>query len=312
MDHITLAPVVLFVYNRLDHTKETIEALKKNRFAGKTILYIFSDGPKDSDDEEGVNRLRKYLHTVTGFKSVRITERKTNTGLADNIIDGVTGVVNKHGKVIVLEDDLVTSEFFLRYMNVALYLYQDCPKVMQISGFAYPVRKKGLPETFFLRFADCWGWATWKDRWEFFEKDPEKLLRIFTRKDIYHFNLEQGYDYWDQVKQNAKGTLNTWAVFWYAAVFKNGGYMLYPTESLVKYTGFDNSGVHCGVSDQFATEVSSRPVKRYPVRIEEHKAGRRRLSCYLRRLRPGILKKCFIKIRNMAGNMKLSCGFGKG
>ncbi len=151
-----LAPITLFVYNRLSHTKQTINALKKNKLAEQSELIIFSDSFKNSDDKKKVNQVREYIRSIKGFKGVEIIERPDNFGLANSIIDGVTRVVNQYGKVIVLEDDLVTSSFFLEYMNNALLCYEDDPQVISIHGYNYPI--SDLPEIFFIKGADCWGW----------------------------------------------------------------------------------------------------------------------------------------------------------
>jgi GT2 family glycosyltransferase len=165
-----LAPIVLFTYNRPVHTKQTIDALLKNTLATDSDIIIFSDYPKTEKVVESVKQTREYLKTIKGFRSIKIIERNENFGLANNIIDGVTTVVNQYGKIIVLEDDLLTSPYFLRYMNEALMLYENEKDVVCIHGYIYPVKQK-LPDTFFLRGADCWGWATWKHGWDIFNPD---------------------------------------------------------------------------------------------------------------------------------------------
>ena len=150
-----LAPITLFTYNRLWHTQQTIEALRNNELADVSELFLFSDGPKSEADREKVQSVREYLKSVTGFKKVAVVERDRNLGLAQSIISGVTEFVNKYGRVIVLEDDMLTSPFFLRFMNDALEFYKDEEKVISIHGYMYPVKAE-LPETFFLKGADCW------------------------------------------------------------------------------------------------------------------------------------------------------------
>ena len=145
-----LAPIVLFTYNRLDHTKQTVEALRANLYAKESVLYIYSDAPKTEAAGEAVQAVRDYLHTIDGFCEVYIILREENWGLARNIMDGVTEIVNQYGKIIVLEDDIVTSKYFLKYMNDALTLYKDFPQVMSVSGYMYPIEKENLPETFFM------------------------------------------------------------------------------------------------------------------------------------------------------------------
>ena len=150
-----MIPIILFVYNRPWHTRQTVKALQKNELAGRSDLFIFSDGPKDEQTEKAVQKVREYIHTIDGFQTVTIREREENWGLANSIIDGVTQIVNEYGRVIVLEDDLMTSPFFLRYMNDALNLYECEEKVISIHGYIYPLSEK-LPSTFFLRGTDYW------------------------------------------------------------------------------------------------------------------------------------------------------------
>ena len=275
-----LAPIVLFTYNRLKHTKQTIEALLDNIYAEHSRLYIYSDGPKNEESVEKVQEVRDYLHTIAGFKEIVIVEREKNWGLAENIIDGVTEIVNEYGKIIVLEDDIVTSKYFLKYMNDALEIYKDEPKVMEISGYMYPLKdNKDLPETWFVhRFADCWGWATWARSWQYFERNPQKLIEEFSKKDIMAFNFDGNYDFWKQIEANAEGNLYTWAVFWQATVFKQDGYMLAVSNSMTRNAGFDKTGEHCGKSDSFNVPLAIDPVMHFPVIVKEKAIFRDRLT----------------------------------
>ena len=171
-----LSPIALFTYNRPVHTRRTVEALQQNRLSAQSSLFIFSDGPKDEKSQIKVQEVRNYLKTIDQFKSVKIIERKNNFGLAANIINGVQEVISTFGKIIVLEDDLVTSPYFLDFMNEGLNYYQGDERVISIHGYVYPVKKK-LPEIFFLRGADCFGWATWKRGWDLFQPDGSLLLK---------------------------------------------------------------------------------------------------------------------------------------
>ena len=165
------APIVLFVYNRPWHTKQTIDALKNNYLANESELYIYSDAPKHSQDISSVQEVRNYIKSINGFKNIKIIYRKRNYGLADSIIDGVTEIVNKYGKIIVLEDDIVTSPHFLQFINDALIYYEEVNEVWHISGWNYPIQPINLHDTFLWRVMNCWGWATWANRWQYFEKN---------------------------------------------------------------------------------------------------------------------------------------------
>lgn len=287
-----LAPIVLFTYNRLKHTKQTLEALQENVYAPDSELFIYSDAPKTDKAVAEVQDVRDYLHSIKGFKKITIIERSENWGLARNIIDGVTSIVNKYGKIIVLEDDIVTSKYFLKYMNDALKIYENESRVMEVNSYAVPMKTEGLPETYFLEFADCWGWATWDRAWKFFHRNPEKIRDSFSREEIKKFNLDGAYKgFWQQVLANCDGSLYTWAIFWHAAVFKTNGVSLMVRDSLVSNEGLDGSGEHCGKDDSLASLVSNKAIERYPLDISENKLARKRLKAFYGKLNSGVFQR---------------------
>jgi hypothetical protein len=241
-----LALIALFVYNRPWHTKKTIEALQKNTLAPDSDLIIFSDGPKEFPDSQGkVSAVREYLKTINGFRSIKIIEREKNIGLAKSVISGVDSVLSKNDRIIVLEDDMVSSRYFLKYMNEALDIYEKEDRVISVHAYIYPIRKK-LPETFFLRGADCWGWGTWRRGWDLFESDGGKLLKeLEGRKLTKEFDFSGSYRYTQMLKDQISGKNDSWAIRWYASAFLNNKLTLYPGKSLINNIGFDGSGVHC-------------------------------------------------------------------
>lgn len=298
-----LAPIVLFAYNRLEHTKKTIEALQQNMYASDSELYIYSDGSKNEAAQESVEAVREFLHQVDGFKQIHIIERDENWGLADNIIDGVTNIVNKYGKIIVLEDDIVTSKYFLKYMNDALEVYKNEDRVMEINGYMPQIKKEGIPETFFLEYADCWGWATWARAWKYFRREPDAIRASFTKDEIYKFNLNGADDgRWDQIVANCDGRLYTWAIFWDVAIFKNHGLSLMVRDSLVDNVGKDGSGEHCTTMVAFQTNISNEPIVEYPLNTKEHVFVRINFEEFFRSLKPSIWQRIKNKIKMLLGN----------
>lgn len=255
------APVVLFVFGRMDHTEETINKLRNNYLAKDTDLIIYSDSFKNETDRTNVELVREYLDSIgDGFKTIKIIKRKENYGLARNIMEGVTEVTNIYGQAIVLEDDIVTSPFFLTYMNESLEKYKNNKNVWHISGWNYPISDLELPDAFFWKTMNCWGWATWGDRWSEFSKEPQKLIDSWSKDDIYKFNVDGTNNFWSQVIANNKGVLNTWAIFWYATIFQNNGLCLNPTTSLVFNIGNDGSGENCTDNDLYRGELFSRNI----------------------------------------------------
>lgn len=247
----TLAPIVLFVYNRPEHTRKTIEALRANRLASDSRLFIFSDGAKNEAAKPQVQQVREYIRSIDGFASIEIIEREENWGLARSVIAGVTQIVNDYGKIIVLEDDLVTSPYFLDYMNEGLELYKDEPEVASVNAYIYTLDLSSLPETYFLPFVDCWGWGTWQRAWKDFENDAGSLLRkIKAQKLTKAFDLDGTCNNTNMLKQQSEGAIDSWAICWLASNFFLNRKGLYPAVPFVKNIGLDGTGVHFNKNTQ--------------------------------------------------------------
>lgn len=276
-----LAPIALFVYNRPKHTERTIKFLQQNLLAPDSRLYIFSDGPKNNSDEEQVNEVRNFIKTVDGFKSVKVIESKTNKGLANSVIEGVTQLNNNYGQVIVFEDDLVSSPHTLTYFNEALNRYRNDDKVMHIGAYMYHLKDSNLPESFFYRAATSWGWATWQSAWQHFEPNIDKLIAQFDRQKISEFAIEGTMNFWKQMQDFKKGKNNSWAIRWYASIFLRGGLTLNPSQSLVNNIGHDGTGVHSGINDIYNVIINPKPITQFPTEITENKEAYQAIKAFL-------------------------------
>jgi acetyltransferase-like isoleucine patch superfamily enzyme len=266
----SLAPVVLFVYNRPSHTEQTLEALLENDLANQSLLYIYADGPKNFLPEtvHKINEVRQIIRKKKWCREVVIFESDFNKGLADSIVNGVTEIINKYGKIIVLEDDIITSRGFLKYMNDALTCFENEEAVMHISGYMYPHTIKAEREIVFLRVLSCWGWATWQRAWKNYSNNLDEFLsKLKTREEINRFNIRGNATFFDQLKANHTGRMYTWAVRWYASWFFKNGYSVFPTTSLVQNIGHDGSGVHCTSSNLYDSGrlAESISVSRQPI-----------------------------------------------
>lgn len=299
MSSNNLAPIILFVYNRKDHTQQTIQALQKNKLAEQSDLIIYSDGPKSANAISQVQEVRDYLKTINGFKSVKLIERDENWGLAENIIDGVSEIVNQYGKVIVMEDDIVTSPTYLLFMNQSLDLYENEKKIWHISGWNYPLADGCNTDAFFWRVMNCWGWATWNDRWQYFNKDPKKLIDKWKDEDIHRFNVDGTHDFWSQVLNNQSGKLNTWAIFWYATIFTNNGLCLNPYQSYVKNIGNDGTGENCGKVDIYSKEINSSEIKRWPNRVLEDDDCVKQIKIFFKNSQIGFVSRVVRRVRRI-------------
>ncbi|MCW3464706.1 glycosyltransferase [Chitinophaga nivalis] len=272
----TLAPIILMAYKRPEMTKRALESLAANPEAAESELYVFADGPKESStdaDLAAIAATRSIIRSRDWCGTVHITEKVQNEGLAVSVIAAVTAVLAKHGRAIILEDDLVLSPYFLQYMNGALELYKDEEQVASIHGYVYPLPEQ-LPPTFFIRGADCWGWATWDRAWKQFEPDGKKLYDTLRLKgEGRAFNFDNNYDYMKMLRKQISGENDSWAIRWYAATFLKNMVTLYPAKSLVQNIGADGSGTHMNAGDaaDFDVTLAAAPVllKKIPVAPSE-------------------------------------------
>lgn len=240
-----MAPVALFIYKRANHTKELIESLRRCDGFNDTKVYVYADGPRSEHDVRDVMNTREVARAMLGNHAHYI-ERNENMGLANSIIHGVSKICREYGRVIVLEDDLVVSNKFIEYMNSALYKYRNEEKIMQISGYMYPIDEFICKhEALFLPVTTSWGWATWERSWKLFDKDMHGSEILDNNRNIrIKFNLDGAYDYYGMLKKQKNGVTDSWAIRWYWSVFNNKGLILYPPISMVKNIGFDGSGTH--------------------------------------------------------------------
>ncbi|PIE99950.1 MAG: sugar transferase [Maribacter sp.] len=252
-----LAPILLFTYNRLYETRETVKALQKNYLATESELFVFSDGAKDSIGEEKVNKVRDYLKTISGFKRVHIKEAKINQGLAKSVVNGVTEIIDQYNKVIVLEDDLITSPNFLDFMNQALDFYSGFPKVISISGYTLDLPAlKNYPNDFYIGYrASSWGWGTWKDKWENIDWEVSDYVEFKdNRKERLEFG-KIGSDMPRMLKNQMDGKIDSWAIRWCYHQFKHRLVTIFPAKSKIKNIGIGEEATHTTIGTRFETPL---------------------------------------------------------
>ncbi len=286
-----LAPIALFVYNRPEHTRRTLTYLQKNLLAEESRLFIFSDAAKTDDDKAKVEQVRQLIKEATGFKSVKVTLRKENLGLANSIVGGVTQLVNEYGKVIVFEDDLLSSPYTLQYFNEALTKYANEEKVMHIGAYMYNLTNTKLPQTFFFRAATSWGWATWARAWKDFEPDVDVLLKQFDKKKTDRFSIEGTMNFWKQLEGFKAGKNDSWAIRWYASIFLKGGLTLNPSTSLINNIGNDGSGVHSNKENMYHVRITQKAVKQFPAEIKEDPQAYQAIKNFLKNRKGTLLQR---------------------
>ena len=236
-----VAPIALFAYKRPDTVRAVVTSLLRNALAAETELHVFADGPKpwaSLREKRDIAEVRDFLKGIRGFSRVIIHESPSNKGLANSIIGGVTAMLRDHPSVIVVEDDLVVNRHFLEYMNDGLAMYARDPEVVSIHGYVHPAPEP-LPETFFIKGADCWGWATWADAWNLFEPDALKLLqRIREQGRGREFDMDGRVRRMQLLELQACGKADSWAIRWDASAFVHDRLTLHPGRSLVRNIGF--------------------------------------------------------------------------
>lgn len=285
---MSLAPIILFVYNRPQHTATALEALAQNPLAKDSTLYIYADGAKADASAETLQKIketREVIKSKTWCKEVIIIEREKNYGLASNILNGVTEVINKQGKIIALEDDLVTSPYFLQFMNDALNHYENANEVACISGYVYPITN--LPDLFFIKGSDCWGWATWKREWDQFETNGKTLLNQLESMQLTKsFDFNGTYPFTTMLKEQIEGKNNSWAVRWYASAFLKNHFCLYPGQSLIKNIGADGSGTHfTGTTTAFDTILYDKAIEIRNLPLTENTQAKQQFENYFASLK---------------------------
>lgn len=300
------APIIILTYSRPEHFNRVLLSLEQNEDFRNSTLYIFCDGEKQDESEhvkKNIAKVRDIAKSKQWTNDVRLNFAVNNRGLKKSVINAVSEVLKHHGRAIVLEDDIEVAPHFLKYMNEALEKYKDNEKVMHISAYQVTIDSADMPDSFFMRFMSCWGWATWERAWKKFDDDIDEIFKKFDDEMINRINLDGAYNFWKQMIDNKEGKLNTWAIFWYSSIFMNNGLCLFPAKSLVKNIGLDGSGLHTGKTSAFDTDLSLYPIANYPDVIQENTLAYERFRNFYLNLSPPEYRNIFGKTRDFFENI---------
>jgi hypothetical protein len=279
--HSTTAPIAVFAFKRSEHLARTLAALAKCALAEESEITIFCDGARSESEKGEVEKTRGVARAAKGFRKVTVLERSENLGLSKSIASGVSELVLKAGKLIVVEDDLIVAPSFLEFMNSALDRYESEERVMQISGYMYPIAIPGSHDAFFLTHSSCWGWATWSRAWKHFGPQPETLARLRADRSLRaKFDVAGGYPYFSMLEKQEAGEIDSWGIIWYLTLFAKNGLVLMPRRTLVANIGQDGTGTHVD-KEQYSDELSSFRVRSLPGVTEDSEALAA-LSAYFR------------------------------
>ncbi|WP_319587446.1 glycosyltransferase [uncultured Desulfobulbus sp.] len=243
-------PLAFFAYNRPTHTKRALEALTNCSRFDEVEIYIYSDGPISGDASSGVHETRKVLRDWAETYKSNLIEQSQNLGLAKAIVNGVSELCARYGRVIVVEDDLVVSPDFLHYMIETLDHYEKDENVMQVGGCTISAPRELTADVFLLPVTTTWGWATWQRSWQHFSWQPEHLEAARHDSDWKKlFDLNGTCAFTSMLEDRLAGKNNSWGILWWYVVSRRRGLVAYPAQSLVWNGGFDGTGIHCGSSD---------------------------------------------------------------
>ena len=277
---VQLTPVVVFAHRRPNHLRRTLDALARNLSAEQTEVTVFCDGPRSREESPACLSVVREAERERPFRTITVHQRDSNLGLAQSITSGVSQMLADSEGVIVLEDDIVTSPFFLTYMNEALERFAADDRVISVHGYSYPTR---IQKPFFLRGADCWGWATWRRGWELFNPDGASLLQELCDRSLTEaFDFDGAYPYTRMLEDQIVGRNDSWAIRWYASAFLANKLTLYPGRSLVQNIGNDGSGTHSGATDRFGGDLAQQAPDLSSLIVEESAAARSAFERYFR------------------------------
>lgn len=285
------APIAFFSYKRPDHTLKALTALSECPLAHKSVLYIFCDGPKCPEDLDKVNKVREVVAERKWCKEVNIIAKDRNVGLAASVIEGVSRLCDEFGRVIVIEDDLIVARGFLEYMNRALRVYAEHPRVMQISGHCFPFNHDHDDESaFFMPISTSWGWSTWKRAWDCFAPAAEGYRELDTNRELKaSFDLGGISPYSQMLLDQMSGKIDSWAIRWWWAFFRNNGICLYPAKSLVRNIGFGEGASHTTKIENYHDDPHWSPERKitvFPVQAEPDEKAFQSLKAYFRTQNP--------------------------
>ena len=299
-----VSPVALFSYNRIYTLKKTLKSLKANYLADQTNIFIFSDGPKDLEDSISILEIRNYVKNFVGFKKIFLIERESNLGLSKNIVDGIDHVLAENNSVIVLEDDIVTSKYFLKFMNDALITYENSENVCQVSGYSYLEKysnKYEIDDTYFIKGGDCMAWGTWKSSWNLFTEDAQNMYDQIKQKKLDKlFNRNNSYNYLKMLKARASEKNQSWAICWYAINFLKNNYTLYPLKTFAQHIGNDKNATNYIPTNKDGLKVNlyDKDVKVSKIKVLEKTSTKLAYEEFLKDLRGNFIErlKCYLKV----------------
>ncbi len=283
-----MTPVIITLYNRPSHTNQLFESILNSQKYKKFKFYVFCDGPKSKNDNLKIKEIKKILNLYKNRLKIKCFFRKKNTGLLKNITSSISYILKKYDKAIILEDDLIINKNFFNFMEMALKKYANHNKILQISGYSYPIAK--VKSHHFLSLTSCWGWGITAQNWRDFSKflKNKKLIskhfNLIKNDKILKakFNYNNSYNYFSLLKKSLSNKVNSWGIIFYLYLFVNQKFTFFPNHSLVKNRGFDGSGNHRSESNVFNRSFKNISSKSFSNKIIEHKFHKEQVEVFFK------------------------------
>ena len=238
--------VVAIIFNRPDKTKILFESIKKYK---PNKLFIISDGPrkKNLSDKDQVKISREVFKNITWKCKVSTNYSNKNLGTKKRIMSGINWVFQNVEEAIFLEDDCIpTKEFFL-FVEKMLNKYRTNLKIGSVCGTnLFSLNGKKNEHYFFSKYQDCWGWATWKNRWFTIDKNLKTLQKTKNNKFLKDYlGSYRAHLYWHWKLNKVKQTeLDSWSIIWTYTGFIKKYLHIIPKKNLIKNIGFDKSATN--------------------------------------------------------------------
>lgn len=290
------SPIAIFAYKRPSHLDRLFDSLTDNELYSRSPVFVFCDGPRGPQDHEAVEQTRRIAQRRIGPLG-QIVESPNNKGLAQSIIEGVSSLCRRYGRVIVLEDDLVLHPRCLNFLNAALRYYVEAEQILHVNAYRYPMPPASGPT--YSRLVSSWGWATWQRAWTNFESDAAELERRIGEANLVSaMDFGGAFPYYAMLQAQARGDIDSWAIRWYASTLLRAGLTVYPNVSQVRNQGFDDTGVHCGVSSAYDVDLGEAG-EQWPMPIVEDLFNYRQMQTFFRSIREPLPRRVLRNLKRL-------------
>lgn len=235
--------VLFLVFNRLDTTKQVLDAIRE---AQPPRLYIAADGARESrvGEKEKIEAVRDYILSNIDWEcDVTTLFRETNKGCKIAVSEAIDWFFTHEEMGIILEDDCLPSQSFFYFCELLLERYKNDYRIWHINGYNHFPREEDSYS--FMKTAGIWGWASWADRWKHYSVNLDQLSSFnqneldgaFMSKKVKNFWLRKAI----QIRQ---GKIDTWDYQWAFTLFLNNALAAVPNKNLIRNLGFSEEATH--------------------------------------------------------------------